>query len=315
MVKAKRFNLSMALVVVLSVLLTLAISVGATLAWFSDTDFGTTDLTMSGAVLVNLADGTGDYSATTGDDVIFNSPAELLQPGMTITPEVYTLVQGSTTNALLRVKVEVETVWTDETAVPYGWEVDEEGEEEPTTYKTTIRWVGSAETGKTLEEVYTIIREKITNSFYDSIDASANAAGWYRHAGYYYFFGNGQEYSKNMTAIGVPGSAGEAPKNPTYSDGYGLEPTVDGENLALTNQLASVVNASASNIPFLVAPFEVPTSWGNEVAGAIITIDVTVQAMQDYVINLADTEGIREQQLPILQYAIPQFENAFYTGE
>lgn len=322
MVKAKRFNLSMALVVVLSVMLTLAISIGSTLAWFSDTDFGTTDLNMSGAVLVKLAKGTEDkYATAGGKQVVFNKPAELLQPGMTITPEVYTLIQGSTTNALVRVKVGVDVEWAEgNTAYLYGWKQVGTAD----SYKKDLE--DQEEEAKTAAEVMAIVKKEIEDTFYDSIDASANASGWYRHDGYYYFFGNGEDYSQRMTDPGVANPGGTV--TPTQYDEVELANAMSGEatpnnkptyvldsttmlDRLETTKLASVVNLNDSQIPFLVDFFEVPTGWGNETADANITIDITVQAMQDFVIDLADTDGMREQQLPTLNYAIPQFTDAF----
>lgn len=337
MVKAKRFNVSMALVVVLSVLLTLAISIGSTLAWFSDTDFGQVNLEMSGAVLVKLAsnaDGEGNYNSAEGKQVVFNSPAALLQPGMTITPEIYTLIQGSTTHALVRVKLEVTASWEgDNTSYLYGWTADDVEEGDQTYSK-------GGDTGLTADAVKVLVKGKIQDAFYDSIDISANASGWYRHNGYYYFFGNGEEYSQLLDKLGEAASGSDAavapeyvganaktgatlpdsnPDNavlnkPTYATvGEDEEATLSTTTLANldTTKLASVVNLTGdSHIPFLVNNFEVPRGWGNEVAGANINIQMRVQAMQDYVINI-DEVGITPAVEPYLLYAIAQFNDAF----
>lgn len=334
MVKAKRFNLSMALVVVLSVLLTLAISVGATLAWFSDTDFGTTELEMSGAVLVKLASNAedeDDYEKAVGGQVVFNRPADLLQPGMTITPEIYTVIQGSTTSSLVRIRLEVTASWDEgNTSYLYGWTV-EEGEGDTTYTNGTL-------TGQTEEQVKALVKGEIEEKFYASIDASANASGWYRHNGYYYFFGNGETYSKHLTKLGEAATGSTPAVAPEYEDtvnakagatiespvvaniptyatvGEGEEATLSTTMLTNLNstQLASVVTGADNDahIAFLVDAFEVPRNWGNEVAGANIEIQVRVQAMQDYVIDVAQT-GPQPAQFPTLNYAIAQFNDAF----
>ena len=100
--KLKKLNGSMIAAIVLSVLLIMSITTGATLAWFASRDSAKNSLVMGEAVVVTIGE---DYKQGDGK-LAMNIPVSQggLLPGMTVTPNVKVQLQQSNTNALLRAR-------------------------------------------------------------------------------------------------------------------------------------------------------------------------------------------------------------------
>lgn len=88
--------------IVLSVLLIMSVTAGATLAWFASRDSASTSLTMGEAVVVTIGE---DYKQGNGV-LAMNLPVSEggLLPGMSVTPNIKVQLQQSNTNALLRAR-------------------------------------------------------------------------------------------------------------------------------------------------------------------------------------------------------------------
>lgn len=88
--------------IVLSVLLIMSISFGATLAWFASRDSASATLTMGEAVVVTVGE---DYKQGHGQLAMAMPVADGgLLPGMSVTPNIKVQLQDSNTNALLRAR-------------------------------------------------------------------------------------------------------------------------------------------------------------------------------------------------------------------
>ena len=119
--RLKKLNGSMIAAIVLSVLLIMSITTGATLAWFASRDSATNSLTMGEAVVVTIGE---DYKQGNGE-LAMNLPVDKatngLLPGMSITPNIKVQLQKSNTNALLRARfitsVEYPNLYEDEAFV------------------------------------------------------------------------------------------------------------------------------------------------------------------------------------------------------
>ncbi len=102
--RLKKLNGSMIAAIVLSVLLIMSITTGATLAWFASRDSATNSLTMGEAVVVTIGE---DYKQGNGE-LAMNLPVDKatkgLLPGMSVTPNIKVQLQKSNTNALLRAR-------------------------------------------------------------------------------------------------------------------------------------------------------------------------------------------------------------------
>ncbi len=100
--KLKKLNGSMIAAIVLSVLLIMSVTAGATLAWFASRDSASTSLTMGEAVVVTIGE---DYKQGNGV-LAMNLPVSEggLLPGMSVTPNIKVQLQQSNTNALLRAR-------------------------------------------------------------------------------------------------------------------------------------------------------------------------------------------------------------------
>ncbi len=369
MLKSKRFNGSMAAVVVLAVILAIAVTAGATLAWFASQDSATTDFAMSDSVIVAVADEAG---ALTSDQLDFQIPAGFLVPGMTIYPTVYADIETSTTSALLRALVDVSVVFSNKTVIPAGWNlVDAEPD-----YYTDGDYAGTDLT--TLEMVYNYLTAQMETYLFNTIIAKAN--GWYFDAdlvdgdtatagdqayvgdGYFYFVGNGASYSKVMSTLPnveelnakvaktyatagnlltPAGQANELDNDTIYGafTGQTGNRTLNGSAAIIDNNLiASIVTsetgetwnetnseydtvtynegwtADHAHVPFLVRPILVPVEWTNAVANAQISIDITFEAIQDFLIDITVADfannDVNNQVLPTLAYAKAVFEDA-----
>ncbi len=102
--RLKKLNGSMIAAIVLSVLLIMSVTAGATLAWFASRDSATATLTMGEAVVVTVGEdykqGDGNLAMTLPVDPTTGG----LLPGMAITPNVRVHLQESNTNALVRAR-------------------------------------------------------------------------------------------------------------------------------------------------------------------------------------------------------------------
>lgn len=101
--RIKKLNGSMIAAIVLSVLLIMSVTAGATLAWFASRDSATASLTMGEAVVVTIGEDykQGDGSLTMALPV---PDGEGMLPGMSVTPNIKVQLQRSSTNALLRAR-------------------------------------------------------------------------------------------------------------------------------------------------------------------------------------------------------------------
>ena len=109
MEKLKKLNGSMIAAIVLSVLLIMSLTAGATLAWFSSRDAGSRTLTMGEAVVVTISDQNADQTYRQGNGQLamalpVDETTNGLLPGMSVTPNLKVQLQGSNTNALLRAR-------------------------------------------------------------------------------------------------------------------------------------------------------------------------------------------------------------------
>lgn len=341
MLKSKRFNGSMAAVVVLAVLLAVAIASGATLAWFASQDSASAQFALGDSVVVAVAD---EDSAVASDlDIVI--PAEYLVPGMQIFPSIYADIEESSTSALLRASIEVTAAWgggEEPTEVPALWTYETDhwvynvGEVDEINVPTTV-----ANTPVALNTwiIETYLKESFT----------AKANGWYYNSGddYYYFVGNGASYSMYMTAVGA--LSGDSYTNATYATAGTLlaNPFAGDETSATdlataffdssadqalvgTSQVASIVTLATdensdpistystpaygtyAHVPFLVRPVTIPISWTNIVANAGVTLNIEFQAVQDYLVDpaTANSDSVTTL-LTTLANAQPVFTSAF----
>ena len=109
MEKLKKLNGSMIAAIVLSVLLIMSLTAGATLAWFSSRDSGSRTLTMGEAIVVTASDADPDKTYRQGSGTLAmalptNATAGGLIPGMSVQPNIKIQLQGSNTNALVRAR-------------------------------------------------------------------------------------------------------------------------------------------------------------------------------------------------------------------
>lgn len=100
--KLKKLNGSMIAAIVLSVLLIMSVTAGATLAWFASRDSASNSLTMGEAVVVTIGE---DYKQG-HNDLAMNIPVTTggLLPAMSVTPNIKVQLQKSNTNALVRAR-------------------------------------------------------------------------------------------------------------------------------------------------------------------------------------------------------------------
>lgn len=335
MLKSKRFNGSMAAVVVLAVILAVVFAGGLTLAWFANSDAGESFFLTGDPVLITLED-EDEGTAMSDDELDLVIPAEYVVPGMQIFPSVYVDVTESTTSALLRAKVNVEATWANApTELPAGWSiVTAEGEHNGDYTNTT-----DGSEGTVFVETITDANAYVIEAFMWQQFAS-KANGWYYNESgdhHFYFVGNGASYSRVMTAasvIAVGGddytaaqyavagtllTAGDAYTNQYYNQTVADKALVDGKVASVvTNAEGSVWDevegtATYAHVPFLVRPITIPTDWTNSISNATVTISITFEAVQDYLIDPTTSEDLDDAVavLPNLANAIAVFNDAF----
>lgn len=100
--RLKKLNGSMIAAIVLSVLLIMSVTSGATLAWFGSRDAASASLTMGEAIVVTVGE---DYKQGEGK-LAMSLPVTQggLVPGMSVTPNIKVQLQKSNTNALVRAR-------------------------------------------------------------------------------------------------------------------------------------------------------------------------------------------------------------------
>lgn len=100
--RLKKLNGSMIAAIVLSVLLIMSVTSGATLAWFGSRDAASASLTMGEAIVVTVGE---DYKQGEGS-LAMSLPVLQggLVPGMSVTPNIKVQLQKSNTNALVRAR-------------------------------------------------------------------------------------------------------------------------------------------------------------------------------------------------------------------
>ena len=163
--RIKKLNGSMIAAIVLSVLLIMSISFGATLAWFASRDSASATLTMGEAVVVTVGEdykqGHGELSMAMPVDPDSNG----LLPGMSVTPNIKVQLQRSNTNALLRARF-ITTV-----EYPDGY-VD-------AAYADTTKYPDSAtvaDTNKVLDD-YNVYKGVIYYDYYTPTGELSKSAG------------------------------------------------------------------------------------------------------------------------------------------
>lgn len=109
MEKLKKLNGSMIAAIVLSVLLIMSLTAGATLAWFSSRDTGSRTLTMGEAIVVTMSDEDPNKTYRQGAGTLamalpIDETKGGLVPGMAVTPNIKIQLQKSNTNALVRAR-------------------------------------------------------------------------------------------------------------------------------------------------------------------------------------------------------------------
>lgn len=102
--RLKKLNGSMIAAIVLSVLLIMSITTGATLAWFASRDSATNSLTMGEAVIVTIGEDYKQGDGTLAMNLPVDKTTNGLLPGMSVTPNIKVQLQKSNTNALLRAR-------------------------------------------------------------------------------------------------------------------------------------------------------------------------------------------------------------------
>lgn len=102
--RLKKLNGSMIAAIVLSVLLIMSITTGATLAWFASRDSATNSLTMGEAVVVTIGEDYKQGDGTLAMNLPVDKATKGLLPGMSVTPNIKVQLQKSNTNALLRAR-------------------------------------------------------------------------------------------------------------------------------------------------------------------------------------------------------------------
>lgn len=109
MEKIKKLNGSMIAAIVLSVLLIMSLTAGATLAWFSSRDTGTRTLTMGEAIVVTMSDQSENQNYRQGAGTLamalpVDEATNGLIPGMSVTPNIKVQLAKSNTNAIVRAR-------------------------------------------------------------------------------------------------------------------------------------------------------------------------------------------------------------------
>ncbi len=100
--RLKKLNGSMIAAIVLSVLLIMSLSAGATLAWFGSRDSASTSLTMGEAVVVTISESYKQGEQKLAMELPVTEGG--LLPGMSVNPNVKVQLQKSNTNAILRAR-------------------------------------------------------------------------------------------------------------------------------------------------------------------------------------------------------------------
>lgn len=151
--RLKKLNGSMIAAIVLSVLLIMSVTAGATLAWFASRDNATNTLVMGEAVVVTIGEdykqGDGSLAMTLPVDPTTGG----LLPGMAITPNVRVHLQESNTNALLRARF-ITTVEYPEGYMDAAYEDTNKYPNSAafTTAETTAQSSGKHATGKVIDD-------------------------------------------------------------------------------------------------------------------------------------------------------------------
>lgn len=100
--RTRRLSASAITVVVLSVLLVMAVTIGSTLAWFASQDSATGSFILGEPVLVSVT----DASANDTETLTMLIASDNLLPGMRIDPDIAISLQPSTTATILRARID-----------------------------------------------------------------------------------------------------------------------------------------------------------------------------------------------------------------
>ena len=192
--RIKKLNGSMIAAIVLSVLLIMSISFGATLAWFASRDSASATLTMGEAVVVTVGE---DYKQGHGELSMALPVADGgLLPGMSVTPNIKVQLQGSNTNALLRARFI--------TTVEYPDNYVDAAYEDTTKYPDSAT---VADTNKVLDN-YNVYKGVIYYDYYTptgKLSQTAGADGTWGTAddGVYEEVGTNHSKTVNLTRVEV----------------------------------------------------------------------------------------------------------------
>lgn len=273
----KRIDYKGILLLVLVVGMVFALSITGTLAWFTDRDNASTDITLGQAVTVQIT----DSSKVSRDGKVFEIPAGILGlPGTKLPADLNVTLGASTTAQVLRVKFGVEVEFnTTPTEVPTGWTVESEG---------GATYTDGTLTGKTLTEAWEIV----VKSAFDTLADSEVADGWEAYSdGFYYYLGTSSDGTKIMTK--------HSDEKATTDSAWGVTTArykagEDRTSIAADTTLASIIpGATSLKVEFLVNPdFRLPVEWTNQVAEATISVVFEAQVIQDQITNAAGTSTV-----------------------
>ena len=175
--KLKKLNGSMIAAIVLSVLLIMSVTAGATLAWFASRDTAVNSLVMGEAVIVTIGE---DYRQGDGE-IAMTLPVpegQGLLPGMSVTPNIRVHLQQSNTNALVRARFITTAMYPDnyEDAAYSDHAKYPDATAEITTKQTSKEFEGRV-LDKDLYEFDHVYAGTIHYDYYDAIGRLIETAG------------------------------------------------------------------------------------------------------------------------------------------
>jgi hypothetical protein len=243
--------------------------------------------------------------------------ADYLVPGMKVSPDLRIDIAQSNTPVVMRAQFTATAEFVSEAVIPSGWWLEDA---ETDYYRSETHNDPSL---TTLTLVYEYLKSELSSMFYTGVaEALFMDDTW---AGYsdvttgdwYYYVGDASTnytYVMEQTSEGV-GIHTTGTHAIAGNDAYYL-PTTAGrvEEAGLNTVLATIDATTARRIAFIdftTQYFRLPTTITNEYAGATITLTFTVQAVQDFMLNVAGDATV----LPTVENAARIMTEAFYVGE
>lgn len=238
---------------ILCVLLAVATSFVYTYAFFGSSEESDATISMAGPVVVRVADNTGQIA--NGGTLDFDLPTSVIIPGSTMKPSISAVIVETTTTAVMRAKFGVVV-----TGVSQAHKDDFES--------------------------------SLTSQILGVIDS-----GWAYNAGddWFYFLGSSESDSGVVQVMNTPAESSglTVPEfGNTYADyDNPYDRTLEADPL---NTVLASIKADSGNvtIPFLIQDFVIPFHLTTVFSEAEVHFTFTVEALQDYVVNLAGTENV-----------------------